>query len=76
VTADSCDIGGRTDVPKLAKLILDNRMEAYCWPQGVMSQWLREVAAGRPGLVTHIGLRTFIDPRVEGGKLNARTTRT
>jgi propionate CoA-transferase len=69
------DIGGHYGMsPRFAQLILDNRMEAYCWPQGVMSQWLREVAAGRPGLVTHIGLRTFIDPRLEGGKLNARTT--
>ena len=69
------DIGGHYGMsPKFAQLILDNKMEAYCWPQGVMSQWLREVAAGRPGLVTHIGLRTFIDPRVEGGKLNSRTT--
>jgi propionate CoA-transferase len=69
------DIGGHYGMsPRFAQLILDNRMEAYCWPQGVMSQWLREVAAGRPGLITHIGLKTFIDPRVEGGKLNARTT--
>jgi len=69
------NIGGHYGMsPKYAQLILDNKIEAYCWPQGVMSQWLREVAAARPGLITHIGLKTFIDPRVEGGKLNARTT--
>ena len=69
------DIGGHYGMsPKYAQLILDNKIEAHCWPQGVMSQWLREVAAGRPGLITHIGLQTFIDPRVEGGKLNPRTT--
>jgi len=69
------NIGGHYGMsPKYAQLILDNKIEAHCWPQGVMSQWLREVAAGRPGLITHIGLQTFIDPRVEGGKLNPRTT--
>jgi propionate CoA-transferase len=69
------NIGGHYGMsPKYAQLILDNKIEAYNWPQGVMSQWLREVAGGRPGLITHIGLQTFIDPRVEGGKLNARTT--
>jgi propionate CoA-transferase len=69
------DIGGHYGMsPRFAQLILDNKIEAHCWPQGVMSQWLREVAAGRPGLITHIGLKTFIDPRIEGGKLNARTT--
>jgi propionate CoA-transferase len=69
------NVGGHYGMsPRYAQLILDNKIEAYCWPQGVMSQWLREVAAGRPGLASHIGLRTFIDPRVEGGRLNARTT--
>jgi propionate CoA-transferase len=69
------DIGGHYGMsPKFAQLILENKIEAYAWPQGVLSQWLREVAAGRPGLITHIGLRTFIDPRVEGAKLNPRTT--
>jgi propionate CoA-transferase len=69
------NIGGHYGMsPKYAQLILDNRIEAYNWPQGVMSQWLREVAAGRPGLITHIGLQMFIDPRIQGGRLNARTT--
>lgn len=69
------NIGGHYGMsPKYAQLILDNKIDAYNWPQGVMSQWLREVAAGRPGLVTHIGLKTFIDPRLEGGRLNGRTT--
>jgi len=69
------NIGGHYGMsPKYAQLILDNKIEAHNWPQGVMSQWLREVAAGRPGLITHIGLQTFIDPRIEGGRLNARTT--
>jgi len=69
------NIGGHYGMsPKYAQLILDNKIEAYNWPQGVMSQWLREVAAGRAGLITHIGLQTFIDPRIEGGRLNARTT--
>ncbi len=69
------NIGGHYGMsPKYAQVILDNKIEAYNWPQGVMSQWLREVAGGRPGLITHIGLQTFVDPRLEGGKLNARTT--
>src|SRR3972149_9868358 len=69
------NIGGHYGMsPKYAQLILDNKIEAYNWPQGVMSQWLPGVGAGRPGLITHIGLQTFIDPRIEGGRLNARTT--
>jgi propionate CoA-transferase len=69
------NIGGHYGMsPKFAQLVLEDKIEAYNWPQGVMSQWLREVAAGRPGLITHIGLQTFVDPRIEGGRLNARTT--
>ena len=56
--------------PWLQKMITDNRIESYGWPLGIAAYWFREVASGRPGLITKIGLETFLDPRKEGGALN------
>jgi propionate CoA-transferase len=56
--------------PWLQRLVTDNRIECYGWPIGITAYWFREVASGRPGLVTKIGLDTFLDPRREGAFLN------
>ena len=56
--------------PWFQKLVTDDRIECYGWPIGIATYWFREVASGRPGLITRIGIDTFLDPRREGGALN------
>lgn len=67
-------IGGHWGLqPKMMELISENKILAYCIPQGQFAQLYRSMAGGEPGKITKVGLGTFVDPRLEGGKMNELT---
>jgi propionate CoA-transferase len=67
-------IGGHWALsPRMAKLALDNKIEAYNFPQGVIVNLYRDIAAKKPGTISQVGLHTFVDPRLSGAKVNEKT---
>jgi propionate CoA-transferase len=59
--------------PKMAEFIAQDRVAAYCLPQGQIAHLFRAIAGGRPGVISQVGLKTFVDPRLGGGKITARS---
>ncbi|WP_226672082.1 acyl CoA:acetate/3-ketoacid CoA transferase [Rossellomorea aquimaris] len=67
-------IGGHWGLaPKLRRLIEENKVECYCWPQGQLTHLLRAMANKLPGQISPVGIGTFVDPRIDGGKFNEKT---
>jgi propionate CoA-transferase len=62
-------------MPKVRRLALDNKIQGYNLPQGTICQLFRDLAGGKPGTFSKVGLHTFVDPRYGGGRINAITTK-
>ena len=70
----SCSIGSYYgSIPKVRELVEQNQIRGYSLPQGQLSLLFREIARGSPGLISKVGINTYVDPALNGGKLNSKT---
>ena len=70
----SCSFGSYYgSIPKIRNLIQENLIKGYSLPQGQISLLFREIARGGPGIISKVGLHTYVDPDIRGGKLNKIT---
>ncbi|MDK1017744.1 MAG: CoA-transferase [Actinomycetota bacterium] len=68
-------IGGHYGlVPRIERLAIDEKIEAYNLPEGILVHLFRNTASGGPGVLSTVGIGTFVDPRIEGGKVNTSAT--
>lgn len=59
-------------MPEIWKMVVENRVAAYNVPSGILFDMNREAAANRPGVLTKVGMDTFVDPVREGCAMNDR----
>ena len=72
----SCSLGSYYgSIPEVRNLVQKNLIEGYSLPQGQLSLLFREIGRGSPGLISKVGLNTYVDPDFKGGKLNAVTNK-
>ncbi len=68
-------VSGHTgQAPLMGQLIAENKIQAYLLPQGVLATLWRQIAGRKPGVITKVGIGTYVDPRQDGGKASAKTT--
>lgn len=60
--------------PAIWSMIEAGQIQAYNLPSGVLYQMHRAGAAAQPGVFSQVGLDTFVDPRLDGGRMNDATT--
>ncbi|MBP3383995.1 MAG: 3-oxoacid CoA-transferase, partial [Firmicutes bacterium] len=56
--------------PKIYPLVMDNAFPTFMIPQGVLSHMMRAIASKKPGVISQVGMKTFVDPEVDGGRIN------